>query len=75
MHHSIETTLHDHIIKATRHTHITCLISLDSSAMFDVTDHTILFERLSFWFGITDTHLSWTPGSNLFCSINLSMVV
>ena len=61
-HHSTETTLlsvHDHIIKAMGRQQVTCLTLLDLSAAFDTIDHSILLERLSSWFGITSTALSW----------------
>ena len=61
-HHSTETTLlsvHDHIINAMSHQQVTCLTLLDLSAAFDTIDHSILLERLSSWFGITSTALSW----------------
>jgi len=61
-HHSIETTLlsvHDHIIKVMNHQqHVTCLTLLDFAA-FDTIDHSIFLERLSSWFGISYTALSW----------------
>jgi len=60
--HSTETTLlsvHDHIIKALSLQRVTCLTLLDLSAAFDTIDHSILLERLSSWFGITSTALSW----------------
>jgi len=60
--HSTETTLlsvHDHIIKAMSHQQVTCLNLLDLSATFDTIDHSILLERLSSWFGISSTALSW----------------
>ena len=60
--HSTETTLlsvHDHLIKAMSLQQITCLTLLDLSAAFDTIDHSILLERLSAWFGITSTALSW----------------
>jgi len=61
-HHSTETTLpdiHDHIIKALSHQQVTCLTLLDLSAAFDTIDHSNLLERLSSWFGISATALSW----------------
>ena len=38
---------------------ISLLTMLDLSAAFDTIDHQILFERLSFAFGIKNTSLSW----------------
>jgi exonuclease III len=61
-HHSTETALlsvHDHIIRAISHQQVTCLTLLDLSAAFDTIDHSILLERLSSWFGISSTALSW----------------
>jgi len=61
-HHSTETTLlsvHGHIIKAMSHQQVTSLTLLDLSAAFDTIDHSILLERLSSWFGISHTALSW----------------
>lgn len=60
--HSTETTLlalHDHLIRAMTHQQITCLCLLDLSAAFDTIDHAILLQRLSDWFGITQTAHSW----------------
>jgi len=60
--HSYETTLlsvHNRIIKAMSHQQVTCLTLLDLSAAFDIIDHSILLERLSSWFGIPSTALSW----------------
>ena len=79
-HHSTETTLlsvHDHIIKAMSHQQVTCLTLLDLSAAFDTIDHTILLERLSSWFGITSTALSWLKSyllnRSFYVSINGSV--
>jgi len=61
-HHSNETTLlsvHDHVIKAMSHQKVTCLTLLDLSAAYDTIDHSNLLERLSSWFGISSTALSW----------------
>jgi len=60
--HSTESTLlsvYDHIIKATSHKQITALCLLDLSAVFDAIDHSILVHRLSSWFGLKGTVLSW----------------
>ena len=37
---------------------VTCLALLDLFAAFDITDHYILLERLSSWFGITSNALT-----------------
>jgi len=52
-------SLHDHLIHAVGQQHVTCLCLLDLSAAFDTTDHTILLERLSQWFGVHGTVLTW----------------
>ena len=60
--HSTETTLfslHVHIITAISHQQVSCLCLLDLSAAFDTIDHSILLHRLSSWFGIADSALTW----------------
>jgi hypothetical protein len=60
--HSTETTLlavHNHIINSISQQKVTALCLLDLSAAFDTIDHSILIERLSSWFGLNGTVLSW----------------
>jgi len=60
--HSTETALlavHDSLIQAISQQKVTCLCLLDLSAAFDTIDHDILIQRLSSWFGITGTAISW----------------
>ena len=61
-HHSTETALlyiHDHLISAIGSQKVSCLCLLDLSAAFDTIDHDILITRLSSWFGIHGSVLSW----------------
>jgi len=61
-HHSTETALlyiHDHLISAVASQKVSCLCLLDLSAAFDTVDHDILITRLSSWFGIRGSVLSW----------------
>ena len=60
--HSTETVLlsiHDYLIRAMGHQKVTGLCLLDLSAAFDTIDHQILLDRLSSWFGIGGSVLSW----------------
>jgi len=41
------------------HQQVTCLTLHDLSAVFDTIDHSFLLERLSSWFIISSTALSW----------------
>ena len=38
---------------------LSLLVSLDLSAAFDTNDHSIVLDRLSHSFGVTDIALSW----------------
>jgi len=61
-HHSTETALlyvHDHLVSAIVSQKVSCLCLLDLSAAFDTIDHDILITRLSSWFGIHGSVLSW----------------
>ena len=60
--HFTETTLlslNAHLIAAMSHQQVSCLCLLDLSATFDTIDHSILLHRLSCWFGIADSALTW----------------
>ena len=60
--HSTETVLlsvHNTIISAMATQRLTGLCLLDLSSAFDTIDHNILLERLSSWFGITQSALNW----------------
>ena len=61
-HHSTKTALlyiHDHLVSAIGSQKVSCLCLLDLSAAFDTIDHDILIIRLSSWFGISGSVLSW----------------
>jgi len=51
--------IHDHLINAIRSQKISCLCLLDLSAAYDTIDHEISTTRLSSWFGIHGSVLSW----------------
>ena len=61
-HHSTETALlyiHDHLVSAIGSQKVSCFCLLDLSAALDPIDHDILITRLSSWFGIHGSVLSW----------------
>ena len=61
-HHCTETALlyvHDHLISAIGSQKVSCFFLLDLSAAFDTIDHDILITRLSSWFDIHGSVLSW----------------
>jgi len=61
-HHSTEIALlyiHDHLVSAIGSQKVSCLWLLDLSAAFDTVDHDILITRLSSWFDIHGSVLSW----------------
>jgi len=51
--------IHHHLIGAIGTQKVSCLCLLDLSAAFDTIDHDILITRLSSWFGIHGSVLSW----------------
>jgi hypothetical protein len=60
--HSTETALlsvYNSLVCAIAKQQVSCLCLLDLSAAFDTIDHTILLHRLTDWFGIKGTALSW----------------
>ena len=65
--------LHDCLTRAIANQQITGLCLLDLSAAFDTIDHTILLDRLSSWFGIRDTALSWLKSylCSRMCSVKI----
>ena len=71
--HSTETlhlSIHDHLINAIGRQQVTCLCLIDLSAALDTIDHSILLDRLSLWFGVHGTALTWFNSylsDRLFC--------
>ena len=60
--HSTETALlkvKDDILAAIDNQEVMCLVLLDLSAAFDTVSHSLLLNRLQYWFGFTDTVLEW----------------
>ena len=51
--------IHDHLINAIGSQKGSCLCLLDLSAAYDTIDHNILITRLSSWFSIHGSVLSW----------------
>jgi len=51
--------IHDHLVSAIGSQKVSCLCLLDLSAAVDTIDHDILITRLSSWFGIHGSVLSW----------------
>ena len=60
--HSTETVLlrvHNDVLTAMDSGKVTALTSLDLSAAFDTTDHSILLQRLEEWYGFGGVVISW----------------
>ena len=60
--HYTETTLlslNENLNTAISHQQVSCLCLLDLSAALDIIEHSILLHRLSSWFGITASALTW----------------
>jgi len=51
--------IYGHLISAMGSEKVSCLCLLDLSAAFDTIDHNILITRLSSWFDIHGSVLSW----------------
>jgi len=47
------------------------VVSLDLSDVFDTIDHSILLDRLSHSFGVTDMALSWIQSYQAECSYSI----
>ena len=56
---------HDHLVNAIGSQKVSYLCLLDLSAAFDTIDHNILITRLSSWFGIHGSVLSWFKSYHL----------
>jgi len=63
--------IHDHLINAIGSQKVSCLCLLDLSAAIDTIDHNILITRLSSWFGINGSVLSWFKSYISSCSFHV----
>ena len=64
-------SLYDHLITAISHQQVSCFCLVDLPAAFDTIDHSIFLHRLSSWFGIAVSALTWFKTYLTSCSFSV----